>query len=84
MDTFEGSTLWRISAFRHAREAGQTGIFAGDRPTLLPTTLMDQAKEQKALLFNPLALTASVEPLADPVLLIRPAAYGVSYGQRAQ
>ena len=44
----------------------------------------DQMKEQKALLFNPLALTAGIEPSADPVLLIRPAAYGVSFAQRAQ
>ena len=44
----------------------------------------DQTKEQKALLFNPLALTAGIEPSADPVLLIRPAAYGVSFAQRAQ
>ena len=40
MDSFEGSTLWRISAFERAREAGQAGLFAGDRPTLLPTTLL--------------------------------------------
>ena len=44
----------------------------------------DQTKEQKALLFNPLALTAGIEPSADPVLLIRPAASGVSFAQRAQ
>ena len=50
----------------------------------LTKTALDQAKEQKALLFNPLALTAGIEPSADPVLLIRPAAYGVSYVQRAQ
>ena len=50
----------------------------------LTKTAVDQAKEQKALLFNPLALTAGIEPSADPVLLIRPAAYGVSFGQRAQ
>ena len=50
----------------------------------LTKTAVDQAKEQKALLFNPLALTAGIEPSADPVLLIRPAAYGVSYAQRAQ
>ena len=50
----------------------------------LTKTAVDQAKEQKALLFNPLALTAGIEPSADPVLLIRPAAYGVSYVQRAQ
>ena len=40
MDSFEGSTLWRISAFQRARETGQTGLLAGDRPTLLPTTLL--------------------------------------------
>ena len=50
----------------------------------LTKTAVDQAKEQKALLFNPLALAAGIEPSADPVLLIRPAAYGVSYVQRAQ
>ena len=50
----------------------------------LTKTAGDQMKEQKALLFNPLALTAGIEPSADPVLLIRPAAYGVSYAQRAQ
>ena len=50
----------------------------------LTKTALDQVKEQKALLFNPLALTAGIEPSADPVLLMRPAAYGVSYAQRAQ
>ena len=50
----------------------------------LTKTAVDQAKEQKVLLFNPLALTAGIEPSADPVLLIRPAAYGVSFAQRAQ
>ena len=50
----------------------------------LTTTAVDQVKEQKALLFNPLTLTAGIEPSADPVLLIRPAAYGVSFAQRAQ
>lgn len=50
----------------------------------LTTTNADQIKEQKALLFNPLALTAGIAPSQDPVLLVRPAAYGVSYGQRAQ
>ena len=50
----------------------------------LTKTAVNQAQEQKALLFNPLALTAGIAPSDDPVLLIRPAAYGVSYGQRAQ
>ena len=44
----------------------------------------DQVKEQKALLFNPLTLPAGIEASADPVLLARPGAYAVSYGQRAQ
>lgn len=50
----------------------------------LTKTAVNQVSEQKALLFNPLALTAGIAPSEDPVLLIRPAAYGVSYGQRAQ
>ena len=45
MDNFEGSTLWRISAFQHAREAEQAGLFAGDRPTLLPTTLLAELQQ---------------------------------------
>lgn len=32
--------------------------------------------------FNPLALPAGMKPSADPVLLARPAAYGVSLGRR--
>ena len=44
----------------------------------------DAVKAQKALLFNPLTLPAGIEPSADPVLLARPGAYAVSYGQRGQ
>lgn len=44
----------------------------------------EQVQAQKALLFNPLSLPAGIEPSGDPVLLIRPAAYAVSFGQRAQ
>ena len=41
MRDFEDSTLWRISAFERARDAGQVGPAAGmGRPTLLPTTLL--------------------------------------------
>lgn len=41
MDDFEDSTLWRISAFQRARDAGQVGPGVGeDQPTLLPTTLL--------------------------------------------
>ena len=50
----------------------------------LTKTAADQVKDQKALLFNPLTLPAGIEPSNDPVLLARPAAYAVSFGQRAQ
>ena len=33
---------------------------------------------------NPLLLHPGIEPSADPVLLARPGAYAVSYGQRGQ
>ena len=48
----------------------------------LSKTSVEQVRAQKALLFNPLLLTSGIEPSADPVLLARPSAYGVSYGQR--
>ena len=50
----------------------------------LNNTPTEQVKAQKTLLFNPLLLQAGIEPSADPVLLARPGAYAVSYGQRAQ
>lgn len=41
MDDFDTSTLWRISAFERARNAGQVDPRHGaDDPTLLPTTLL--------------------------------------------
>jgi catalase len=43
----------------------------------------DQVAAQKAIMFNPLSLPAGIEPSADPILLIRPAAYAVSFAQRA-
>lgn len=67
-----------------------TVVWPADRDVIelgtlsLTATAKDQVATQKALLFNPLALTAGIEPSADPVLLARLAAYGVSYGQRAQ
>ena len=67
-----------------------TAVWPADRKRVelgtlaLTSTPKEQAQAQKALLFNPLALQAGIEPSADPVLLARPAAYGVSYGQRAQ
>jgi catalase len=35
-------------------------------------------------MFNPLSLQPGIEASADPVLLARPPAYGVSYAQRLQ
>lgn len=67
-----------------------TSVWPADRKLVelgtisLTSTSKEQMKEQKALLFNPLSLPAGIEPSADPVLLARPAAYGVSYGQRLQ
>lgn len=42
----------------------------------------DQAAKQRTIMFNPLSLAAGIEPSNDPVLLARPAAYGVSFSQR--
>lgn len=50
----------------------------------LTGTPAEQVQAQKTLLFNPLLLPAGIEPSADPVLLARPGAYAISYGQRAQ
>ena len=61
-----------------------------DRPLIelgmisLNKTPTEQVAAQKALLFNPLLLLPGIEASADPVLLARPGAYAVSYGQRAQ
>ena len=48
----------------------------------LTKTVKDQVAAQKSIMFNPLNLQAGIEPSADPVLLARPAAYGVSFSQR--
>jgi len=51
----------------------------------LTAAVADQASAQKNLLyFNPLALPDGIEASDDPILLARPPAYGVSYGQRVQ
>jgi len=60
------------------REQLELGIISVD------ATSAEQVAAQKALLFNPLALPKGIEPSEDPVLLFRPAAYAVSFGQRAQ
>jgi catalase len=50
----------------------------------LSRTYMEQVKSQQALVFNPLALAAGIEPSADPILLARSSAYAVSFSQRAK
>lgn len=51
----------------------------------LTAAVADQAAAQKNLLyFNPLALPDGIDASEDPILLARPPAYGVSYGQRVQ
>jgi catalase len=58
------------------------------RPTVELGTLTldgvakDQVGEQKRIMFNPLSLVAGIEPSQDPVLLVRPAAYAISFAQR--
>jgi catalase len=48
----------------------------------LTHTVQDQMAAQKSIMFSPLNLQTGIEPSADPVLLARPAAYGVSFSQR--
>jgi len=67
-----------------------TVVWPADRKLLelgtisLTGTVKDQVAEQKAIMFNPLSLLAGIEPSDDPVLLARPAAYGVSFSRRLQ
>jgi catalase len=66
-----------------------TAVWPADREVVelgtitLTATEKDQAKEQKALLYNPLSLPAGIAPSTDPILLARPPAYAVSFAQRA-
>ena len=51
----------------------------------LTAMVPDQVSAQKNLLyFNPLALPDGIDASEDPILLARPPAYAVSFGQRAQ
>ena len=66
-----------------------TAVWPADREIIelgvisLTATEKEQAKEQKALLYNPLLLPAGIEASADPILAARPPAYAVSFAQRA-
>jgi catalase len=65
-----------------------TAVWPADRTIVelgtieLTGTVPDQVNAQKIIMFNPLSLLAGIEPSADPVLLARPSAYGVSFSQR--
>jgi catalase len=48
----------------------------------LTSTVKDQVAAAQGIMYSPLNLQAGIEPSADPVLLARPPAYGVSYSQR--
>lgn len=67
----DGSIAW--PADREVIELGTLSLTA---------MAAEQVQAQKLLLFNPLMLQDGIEPSADPVLLARPGAYAVSYGQR--
>jgi catalase len=66
-----------------------TAVWPKDRKLVFLGTLAltkpvdDQAAAQKAIMFSPLNLQAGIEPSADPVLLARPSAYGVSFSRRS-
>jgi catalase len=65
-----------------------TSVWPDDRKLVplgtirLTTLVKDQVAAQKSIMFSPLNLQSGIEPSADPVLLARPAAYGVSFSQR--
>ena len=49
----------------------------------LTKPVADQMAAQRGIMFSPLNLQAGIEPSADPVLLARPSAYGVSFSRRS-
>jgi catalase len=65
-----------------------TAVWPADRAILelgtieLTGTVQDQVNAQKIIMFNPMSLLAGIGPSADPVLLARPSADGVSFSQR--
>ena len=61
------------------KELGRLGVLG---IISLTSTVKDQVTAQNGIMFSPLNLQSGIEPSADPVLLARPAAYGVSFSQR--
>lgn len=66
-----------------------TAVWPAERKRVLLGTLSitkmlpDQMAAQKAIMFSPLNLEPGIEPSADPILLARPSAYGVSFSRRS-
>jgi len=66
-----------------------TSVWPKDRKLIFLGTLSltkwvpDQVAAQRAIMFSPLNLQTGIEPSADPVLLARPSAYGVSFSRRS-
>ena len=67
-----------------------TAVWPDDRKLIslgvisLTSTVKDQVTAQKGIMFSPLNLQSGIEASADPVLLARPPAYGVSFSQRSR
>ena len=65
-----------------------TKVWPDDRPQVdlgeitLTGPVPNDAQVQKATMFNPLAIPDGISASEDPVLLARPGAYAVSFGQR--
>ncbi len=65
-----------------------TSVWPDERPQIdlgeitLTGPVANDAEVQKATMFNPLALPDGIGASEDPVLLARPGAYAVSFGQR--
>jgi catalase len=69
----DGTQVWPDS-----RPQVQLGVLS------LTRILPDSAAREKKVMFSPLLLTDGIAPSDDPVLLMRPAAYAVSFARRAQ
>jgi catalase len=89
----QGPVKFRLSA-QVANEGDPindgTAVWPADRKVVflgtisLTSTVKDQVTAQKSIMFSPLNLQPGIEASADPVLLARPPAYGVSFAQRSR
>jgi catalase len=67
-----------------------TQVWPNDRKVIplgtisLTSTVKDQVTAQKSIMFSPLNLQPGIEASADPILLARPPAYGVSFSHRSR